>query len=148
MRHTTIYPHLFLFLFLTSITPAIAGNCEATPAMHSGTHYQAVTTEKVNMGKGLRISGTIRSANDCKAIPRAKISRWQTNREGVYTQNLYAYMYSDTNGKYSYETEWPGAPIAHIHFIIEAQGYQKLVTQWIGDDKTDKVNLNFTLHKK
>ena len=137
--------HSFIMILLMLISTARAEVCEPTPSMHMGTHYEKVTQQKIHMGKGLHVSGRIRSARDCKPIAGAKISRWQTNVRGIYEKDFYAYMYADESGAYAYNAEWPGAPIPHLHFIVEANGHKTLNTQWIGEEQTDKIVFDIIL---
>lgn len=125
--------------------PAIAADCAPTPAMFQGTHYAPVSVQKVDVGKGMVFAGTVRSASGCVHIPGARIAHWQTNSAGYYVDALRAYLHAGTDGGYRFETEWPGAPIPHVHFIVSAPGYRTLTTQWVGEQPIDQVTLDFVL---
>jgi len=136
---------IFLLLPFASVQAEI---CEPTPGMHMGTHHKPITTAKVDISKGMVVSGQVLSSKDCKPIAGARIAHWQTNTEGVYVDELRAFMFSDNKGNYRFETEWPGAPIPHIHFQVSANGYKPLTTQWIGDEKADAIKLNLVLEEE
>ena len=54
-------------------------------------------------------------------------------------------MLSDAVGHYRFETEWPALRPPHIHFIITADGYQVLETQWKGDTRRQDIEFNMVL---
>lgn len=108
------------------------------------------------------VSGTVKSI-DGKVIPNAKVEVWQSDDDGFYDvqkENLdhfqgRAVFNTNQNGEYHFETILPEAyPIphdgpvgkmlqalnrhpwrpAHLHFMITAQGYQRLVTHIFKED--------------
>lgn len=137
---------VFVILFLTPLG-LHAEKCEPTPHRSTGTHYKPVTEEKVNISKGVIVRGQILAAPDCTPVANAKIAHWQGGEEGRYRDYLYAYMFSDENGKYEFETEWPNMPTPHIHFIVTADGYNELETQWIGSERQKEINFDMVLSK-
>lgn len=136
---------LLVTLLLLLSTPVFAKNCPPTAPMSSGTHYKQITQKRVNIGKGLLVSGKILSSSDCKPITGAKIAHWQANNKGIYEDRLRAYLYSGKDGRYQFQTEWPAAFIPHLHFRVSAKGYRRLSTQWIGDKKTDRIKFTIVL---
>ena len=82
---------------------------------------------------------------DCTPVANARIEHWQANTDGYYVDRLRAYLFSDEQGNFRFETEWPGARVPHIHFIVTAEGYKQLVTQWIGSDETAQITLDMVL---
>lgn len=130
------------------IQPAFASNCTATAAQSGGTHFKPVTTHKTDIGQGLIVSGYILSAGDCKPISNARIAHWQAGENGQYQDRLRAYLYSDNKGRYRFSTEWPAAIVPHIHFIVSANGFETIGTQWIGNDKTKAIRYDIILRPK
>ncbi|UCE89228.1 MAG: hypothetical protein JSW10_13245 [Pseudomonadota bacterium] len=124
---------------------AQAQRCQATPRMTPGTHYKPVETQRTNVGQGLLIKGRILSALDCQPVPGARIAHWQANSNGVYVDALRAWMLSDVKGGYRFNTEWPAAAIPHIHFIVSADGFETLSTQWVGDGTVEEITFNIVL---
>ena len=45
---------------------------------------------------------------DCKPVAYAKVSHWQGGKDGRYTDRLRAYLFTDDQGYYAFETEWRG----------------------------------------
>jgi protocatechuate 3,4-dioxygenase beta subunit len=137
------------FLFAVFFCLPAIGNtetpCGLTPQLPLGSHFVDKFLNKVDIGQGLIIKGKVKSAVSCEPIAGAKIEHWQTSTSGFYTDELRAYLQSGDDGSYRFETEWPGAPVPHIHFIITAPGYQKLVTQWVGQQQVEQIDLDFIL---
>ena len=140
----------FVVLLVIIMAPlgVLADSCEPTPHRSTGTHYEPVTEEKINISKGVIVHGQILAAPDCTPIPNAKIAHWQGGEQGRYKDYLRAYLFSNDQGEYKFETEWPNMPTPHIHFIITADGYEKLETQWIGSERQSEINFNMVLKTK
>ena len=124
-----------------------AGQCDPTPMMSTGTHYEPVTTYRVDVSTGLLVEGKILSSSDCKPITNVRVEHWQTSREGRYEDRLRAYLFSDDNGYYRFNTEWPASRAPHIHFIVYADGYKTLETQWRGREVVEKIKFDMVLEK-
>ena len=139
--------HITCIAILLAPLTVSGENCEPTPHRTTGTHYKPVTVEKVNVGEGVIVRGQVLSAPYCKPIANAKVAHWQAGEKGRYTDNLRAYMFTDENGRFKFETEWPNIPSPHIHFIVSADGYEKLETQWIGSSRQTEINFDMVLSK-
>jgi len=126
----------------------IAADCEPTPHRTTGTHYKPVTIEKINISKGVIVRGRVLSENGCKPIPNAKVAHWQGSEKGRYEDYLYAYLFTDKEGRFEFETEWPNMPIPHIHFIVTADGFNTLETQWIGNERQKLIEFDMVITKK
>lgn len=136
----------FMSLCALSAT-VIASDCIPTPHRTTGTHYAPVTVQKVDVSQGVTVRGRILAAPDCIPITNAKISHWQANVNGQYVDRLRAYLFSSNDGGYEFETEWPNLSPPHIHFIVSAEGYEDLETQWRGWQKTNLIEFNIILKK-
>lgn len=112
-------------------------------------HYKPINDFQLNTGKGLRFSGHVRSAGDCKEISGAKVGHWQASSKGLYDDDHRAYVLSKRNGSYSFSTDWPAASESrppHVYFMVIAKGYKTLITRWDSENrKTEQVNLNLVL---
>lgn len=124
-----------------------AENCEPTPHRTTGTHYKPVTEQKINVGKGVVVRGQVLGAPDCEPVANAKIAHWQGGEKGRYVDELRAYMFTDEQGHFEFQTEWPNMPSPHIHFIVTADGYEILETQWIGSERQTEINFDMVLSK-
>jgi len=139
---------LAVFLFIPFALSAKA-ECIPTPDRSPGMHYKPITQYKQNTGKGLRFSGFVRAAGDCKGIESAKIGHWQANSKGLYDDDQRAYVLSGKLGKYGFNTELPapseGRP-PHVYFIVIAKGYKTLITRWDSiDPKAAQANMDLVL---
>ena len=139
---------LFIPLLCLFSTLSYAKECIPTPHHTTGTHYEPVTEKKQDISKGLKISGRILLAPDCTPLSNARVAHWQAGENGQYQDRLRAYLITDVNGRYYFETEWPKLFPPHIHFIVSKQGYKKLETQWIGSDRTDKIEFDMVVQKE
>ncbi len=127
---------------------ALAADCTPTPHRTTGTHYKPVTEQKGNVSTGILVRGRILAAPDCTPVANARVAHWQAGENGRYVDRLRAYLYSDANGRYEFETEWPNLFTPHIHFIVTADGYDILETQWIGRERANRIEFDMVLRKK
>lgn len=123
----------------------LSAECIPTPHRSTGTHYKPVTEQKTDISKGVMLSGRVLAWPDCTPVANAKITHWQAGEDGLYADRLRAYRFTDENGRYQFETEWPDMPSPHIHFIVTASGYQILETLWVGADRTDQIEFDMVL---
>lgn len=133
-----------LTLLLIPFT-ATAWDCIPTPHRTTGTHYEPVTEQKVDVSNGVTVRGRVLSAPECKPVANAKVAHWQADENGYYVDRLRAYMFTDGEGRYQFETEWPNLSPPHIHFIVTAEGHEVLETQWIGDRRTSLIDFTMVL---
>ena len=87
--------------------PMQASDCIPTPHRTTGTHYAPVTVQRNDIGKGLLVHGRILSTPDCQPVAKAKVAHWQAGEDGRYSDRLRAYRFTDAEGRFSFETEWP-----------------------------------------
>ncbi len=127
---------------------ASAADCIPTPHRTTGTHYAPVTEQKVDVARGVVVHGRILAAPDCRPVANAKIAHWQADERGEYVDRLRAYLYSDADGRYRFETEWPNLYTPHIHFIVTADGHPVLETQWIGSQRTKDIEFDMVLKQR
>ena len=127
---------------------ALPADCTPTPHRTTGTHYKPVTEQRVNVSTGVVVRGRILAAPDCAPVANAKIAHWQADETGRYVDRLRAYLFSDANGRYEFETEWPDLFVPHIHFIVTAEGYDILETQWVGRKRTDLIEFDMVVRKR
>jgi protocatechuate 3,4-dioxygenase beta subunit len=102
----------------------------------------------VDISKGVIVSGKVLSASDCKPVSNAKVSHWQAGENGRYQDRLRAFLYTNAEGQFQFETEWPNLNPPHIHFIVDAEGFNTLETQWIGTRRQTEINFNIVLEEK
>jgi protocatechuate 3,4-dioxygenase beta subunit len=105
--------------------------CTPTTPDMLGPYYTPNAPERARTGKGLVVSGTVRAA-DCRPLPGAVIEWWSANTQGSYDDEHRAMQRADDEGRYRYETDFPGrypGRPPHLHLKITAAGHRPLVTQ-------------------
>ena len=143
MTHKT----LICLAILILSQDAYANDCLPTAHRTTGTHYEPVTQQKINISNGLTVKGKVLAMPECQPVAHAKVAHWQAGEDGHYQDRLRAYLFTDAQGNYQFETEWPNISPPHIHFIISADGYQVLETQWIGSQRSEVINFNMVLEQ-
>jgi len=138
---------IFLSLLCVSMT-ASAFDCIPTAHRTTGTHYKPVTEAKLDVSKGVIVSGKVLVAPDCTPLANARVAHWQAGEDGTYQDRLRAYLLTDMEGHYQFETEWPNLSPPHIHFIVSKENFKTLETQWIGGQRIDKIEFDMVLEKE
>lgn len=133
---------------LSLLVSAHAIACTPTPHRTTGTHYKPVTRQAGDIGKGLIVTGRVLAMPDCKPVANARVAHWQAGENGRYSDRLRAWLVTDKNGYFRFETEWPNMFSPHIHFIVTARGYRKLDTQWIGRKRRSQIRFDMVLVKQ
>jgi protocatechuate 3,4-dioxygenase beta subunit len=137
---------LLLVALLAPAIPAGAGDCPPTPTMALGTHHRDnVAVQKSDLGRGLAVSGDVLSSRGCIRLGNARVEHWQADAEGMYVDRLRAYQITGVDGRFRFETEWPGLSPPHIHFIATAPGHMPLVTQWLGERPLSAIQMQLVL---
>jgi protocatechuate 3,4-dioxygenase beta subunit len=96
-----------------------------------GPFYEPNAPVRSSVGKGYVLSGTVRSAAGCAAIPGARVELWLAGPNG-YDDAHRATVVADAEGRYRFESERPGPyerRPPHIHVRVAHPGYETLVTQ-------------------
>lgn len=122
-----------------------AGECIPTPQRSTGTRYEPVTLEKIDISQAMVFKGMVLAAPDRMPVANAKPAHWQAGENGRYVDRLRACLYTDSRGCYQFETEWPNLNAAQIHFIVTVEGYKTLETQWVGNDRRAEIVFNLVL---
>ena len=133
-----------VFAIISLLVASVANaQCVATVAKPPGNHYQPIKEQKLHVGSGLVVSGYVRQVGDCKPVAGARVGHWQPNAKGVYVEELRAYLLTDRDGRYSFQTERPGTNPPEIYFMVMAPGYKTLITKWERDEnKRDRLEFN------
>ncbi len=142
------YHSIIFALLVLPLLTAHAAECVPTSHRTTGTHYKPVTEHRVDVGAGLLVSGRVLAAPDCVSVPNARVAHWQADATGEYVDRLRPYLYTDENGRYEFRTEWPNLSVPHIHFIVTADGYRTLETQWVGEERLKSVSFDMVLRRQ
>jgi len=122
-----------MLVFAWSLPAAGAESaCTPTRADAMGPFYVPNAPERSVTGRGLVVSGVVRSARQCTPLAGARIEWWSANARGDYDGERRASQRVDAGGRYRYETvfpgRYPGRP-PHLHVRVMAPGHKPLVTQ-------------------
>lgn len=129
-----------------------------------GAPHRGKITPPYEPGTVLVVNGTVRAADTGKPVAFAVLDIWQADERGQYYYEedpakqklmkpadflLRGKLVTGPDGYYEYETIHPGAyqigenawRPAHIHYMVTALGYTKLVTQmYFEGDKHNKTD--------
>lgn len=127
------FPSALLFLASFAVVSVVdAWQCVPTEPDEIGPFYQPGSPVRSRLGTGYLLRGTVRSAADCRPVPRARIEVWQAGPSGRYDDAHRATIIADGSGSYRLETHFP-PPYQqrppHIHILVQAPGFQRLITQ-------------------
>lgn len=123
---------LIMLLLVTGRDAALAVTCTPTPWDEIGPFYRPNAPVRNTIGKGYVLSGTVRSADDCRPLQNIRIEVWQVGPGGTYNDDHRATLFSDRNGRYRLETSLPPPYLqrpSHIHILVDAKGFEGLITQ-------------------
>jgi protocatechuate 3,4-dioxygenase beta subunit len=126
-----------LLLAISIFTPGKAqkpsATCEPTPRDYEGPFYKPNAPLRASVGQGYRLTGTVKSSEDCSPIEGARIEFWLAGPNGRYDDDHRATLFSEKMGSYLFESNFPppyGGRPSHIHLRVSAKGYKTLVTQY------------------
>ena len=130
-----------LAIAAVALTPAAAGwtgaspdaaRCRPTPRDALGPFYEPGAPVRSKVGSGYVLTGTVRAASSCRALPRARIEFWLVNPRGEYDDAHRATVFADRRGRYRFQSNRPvsysGRP-PHIHIRVTARRHRPFVTQ-------------------
>jgi len=126
------YVRIILCLIIVLSGTAHGLTCKPTEADALGPFYKPDAPVRSLVGKGYVLTGTVRSAADCRPIPGSRIELWMAGPEGEYADAYRATLFSDRSGAFRFESHIPPAYYGrpqHIHLRISAAGFRTLVTQ-------------------
>jgi len=129
-------PHIFFIILagLVAFSCDVRAGQECSPTRPDGQgpFYRANAPERNKVGSGYLLTGTVRSAGDCRPLESAKIEIWLNGPDGRYGDDWRATLYSHDDGRYVFESHLPvpyGSRPPHIHMIVNAVGHRELITQ-------------------
>ena len=106
--------------------------CAPTAPDMEGPFYKPNAPVREATGKGLLVSGGVKSAATCGPIRGARVEWWQASPSGQYDDAHRGALVTGESGAYRFETDVPppyaGRP-SHIHLKAWAPGHQPLTTQ-------------------
>ena len=106
--------------------------CSPTSPDMEGPFYKPGAPMRESTGKGLVVSGAVKSVGSCAPIAAARVEWWQANPKGNYDDEHRGTLVTKSDGTYRFETDSPPAYFGrppHIHFKVFAPGHRTLTTQ-------------------
>jgi len=140
---------LAAILFGPMLPPSDAqSTCVPTRPDSEGPFYKPNAPERVSTGRGLVVSGTVRSAAGCGPLADARLEWWSADGRGQYNDEHRATQGADGAGRYRYETDapgrYPGRP-PHLHVRVTAAGHRTLITQVYPKPGQTALDFDFVL---
>ena len=139
---------LLLFPLCCLALAVQANDCIPTAHRTTGTHYKPVTAQLKDVSKGVLVRARVLATPDCTPVAGAKVAHWQAGENGRYQDRLRAYWFTDDHGAVEFETEWPHLNPPHIHFIVTADGYETLETQWVGGKRQELIEFTMVIETR
>jgi protocatechuate 3,4-dioxygenase beta subunit len=142
---------VWIVLLLTAVATAPAGgqgSCSPTRPDMLGPFYKPDAPVRSRTGDGLVVTGIVRSAATCAPLPGARIEWWSADTGGEYRDSLRATQTTGADGRYRYETVFPGlypGRPPHLHVRLSAPGHRVLVTQVYPKPGDRTITLDFVL---
>jgi protocatechuate 3,4-dioxygenase beta subunit len=135
----------------TSSGPQAASSCRPTTPDSLGPFYEPGAPVRSKVGSGYVLTGRVRAARTCRAIPKARIELWVANVDGEYDDAHRATVFAGRRGGYRFESNRPpayGTRPPHIHLRVSARGYRTLVTQHYPKGARTSAVFNLVLVKR
>jgi len=156
LRNSTIIESSILFclviiLLFSCSNPSdtnISKDCEPTSFDEIGPFYRPNAPIRNKVGSGYFLKGSVLSTNKCAPLPKAKLEFWLVNSKGEYDDAHRATVFTNSKGKYTFESNRPAdyvGRLPHIHMRITAQGYEELITQHYPKEGDVRVDLDIVL---
>ncbi len=135
---------------LSGVMTSWAGEatCRPTASDSEGPFYTPNAPQRSSIGRGLVVTGVVRTTGNCAPIPRARIEWWQANPQGRYDDAHRATQAADAEGTYRFETNFPGiypGRPPHLHVKISAPNYRTLTTQLYPKPGQTEISFDFVL---
>ena len=127
---------------------AAEGACRPTARDAEGPFYKPNAPERASLGRGLVVTGIVRTAGSCAPVPRARIEWWQANDQGQYDDTHRATQTADREGTFRFETNFPGSYPGrppHLHVKVSAPGHRTLTTQLYPKSGQTEIPFDFVL---
>ena len=111
----------------------VAYRCQPTVDDGFGPFGRGEPPVRSRVGRGHVLTGFVRSAVDCRAIPGARVHLWQAGKGYRYTRAGSATVVTGRDGRFRFEGPVPFAPAGrspHIHIRILAPAHRPLLARY------------------
>lgn len=93
--------------------------------------YKPNAPVRSRVGTGFVLTGIVRSGIDCAAMRGTRVELWVRGPDGLYDDVHRGTVITDGNGRYRFESNFPGGASPHIHVRVAAPGYRPLETRYV-----------------
>jgi len=114
-----------------SAPPSPASRCQLTPGSGGDPFYKANAPVRSRVGTGFVLTGVVRSGIDCAAMRGTRVELWLRGPDGQYDDVHRGTVITDGNGRYRFESNYPGGSFPHIHVRVAAPGYRPLEIRYV-----------------
>jgi protocatechuate 3,4-dioxygenase beta subunit len=120
----------------TMTSPTVTPPAVCRVSARGGTTTSPIDPAPVrsSVGEGHILTGVVRSTEGCAPVVNAKIIFWLANPDGRYDEDHRATVFTDEQGAYTFESNFPGEyenVRPHIHLYVEAEGYRAIETEYL-----------------
>lgn len=108
-----------------------AAACVVTPAEDEEPNYRPGAPMRESVGSEYRLTGRVRSADACRALPGALVELWLANPDGIYDDAHRATVTADARGRFRFASNRPVAYLnqsPHIHMRVSAAQHAPVLT--------------------
>ena len=140
-----------LILFPVVLLARAQTACASTAPDWEGPFYRPGAPTRASTGRGLVVSGAVKSAGACAPIPAARIEWWQAGPSGNYDDEHRGALQAADDGTYRFETDFPPAYFGrppHIHVKVLAPGHRTLTIQLYPKAGQTHIAFNLVLVKE
>lgn len=118
-------------LALGSAPPSTNSRCQLTQGSGGDPFYKPNAPVRSRVGTGFVLTGIVRSGIDCAAMRGTRVELWLRGPDGLYDDVHRGMVITDGNGRYRFESNFPGGGLPHIHVRVAAPGYRPLETRYV-----------------
>ncbi len=114
--------------------PSAGARCPLTQGNVGDPSYKPNAPVRSHTGTGFVLAGIVRSGIDCAAIGGARVEFCLRGPDGQYDDVHRGTVITDGNGRYRFESTFPGGDggfMPHIHLRVAVPGFRTLVTVYL-----------------
>lgn len=105
--------------------------CQLTEGSGGDPFYKPNAPVRSRVGTGFVLTGTVRSGIDCTAMRGTRVELWLRGPNGQYDDVHRGTVVTDGNGRFRFESNYPGGGFPHIHVRVAAPGYRPLEIRYV-----------------
>lgn len=113
---------------------AAAPKCPITPSGYMDPNYTPNPPVRSRVGGGgFVLTGIVRSGIDCAPLTRVRVEIWHAGPNGSYDSVHRGTVVTDANGRFRFETDFPGSGFGqpHIHIRVAVGGFKTTATAFL-----------------